>query len=83
MESKKRLIKGCLLPKVGIPKPEIPKSGERPKRDDDKLRAASGGSSDATSNASFPLEARQHQRNLDVTSDVTLSCCCCPSAGAD
>ena len=38
------------------------------------------------SKASFPLhntEARQHQGNLDVTSDVVLSCCCCPSAGAD
>ena len=36
----------------------------------------------------FPLhntEARQHQGNLDVTSDVVLSCCCCccPSAGAE
>ena len=43
-------------------------------------------SSDATSKASFPLhdtEARQHQGNLDVTSDVVLSCCCCPSAGAE
>ena len=51
-----------------------------------QLRASSGGSSDATSKASFPLhnaEARQHQGNLDVTSDVVLSCCCCPSAGAD
>ena len=27
--------------------------------------------------------ARQHQGNLDVTSDVVLSCCCFPSAGAD
>ena len=51
-----------------------------------QLRASSGGSSDATSKASFPLhntETRQHQGNLDVTSDVVLSCCCCPSAGAD
>ena len=51
-----------------------------------QLRASSGGSSDATSIDSFPLhntEARQHQGNLDVTSDVVLSCCCCPSAGAD
>ena len=51
-----------------------------------QLRASSGGSSDATSKASFPLqntEARQHQGNLDVTSDVVLSCCCCPSAGAN
>ena len=52
-----------------------------------QLRASSGGSSDATSKASFPLhntEARQHQGNLDVTSDVILSyCCCCPFAGAD
>ena len=52
-----------------------------------QLRASSGGSSDATSKASFPLhntEARQHRGNLDVTSDVVLSCCCCcPSAGAD
>ena len=56
-----------------------------------QLRASSGGSSDATSKASFPLhntEARQHQGNLDVTSDVVLSCCCCcccccPSAGAE
>ena len=50
-----------------------------------QLRASSGGSSDATSKASFPLhntEARQHQGNLDVTSDGVLSCCCCPSAGA-
>ena len=42
-----------------------------------QLRASSGGSSDARSKASFPLyntEARQHQRNLDVTSDVVLSC---------
>ena len=23
------------------------------------------------------------EANLDVTSDVVLSCCCCPSAGAD
>ena len=41
-----------------------------------------------TSKASFPLhntEARQQQWDLDVTSDVLLSCCCCccPSAGAD
>ena len=52
----------------------------------------SSGSSDATSKTSFPLhntETRQHQGNLDVTSDVVLSCCCCccccccPSAGAD
>ena len=59
-----------------------------------QLRASSGGSSDATSEASFPLhntEARQQQGNLDVTSDVVLSCCCCcccyccccPSAGAE
>ena len=51
-----------------------------------QLRASSGESSDATSKASFPLhntEARQHQGNLDVTSYVVLSCCCCPSAGAD
>ena len=56
-----------------------------------QLRASSGGSSDATSKASFPLhntEARQHQRNFDVTADVILSCCCCcccccPSAGAE
>ena len=49
------------------------------------MRASSGGSSDATSKASFPLhntEARQHQGNSDITSDVVLSCCC-PSAGAD
>ena len=35
-----------------------------------QLRASSGGSSDATSKASFPLhntEARQHQGNLDVS----------------
>ena len=51
-----------------------------------QLKASSGGSSDATSKASCPLhntEARQHQGNLDVTSDVVLSCCCCPSTGAD
>ena len=51
-----------------------------------QLRASSGESSDATSKTYFPLhntEARQHQGNLDVTSDVFLSCCCCPSAGAE
>ena len=33
----------------------------------------------------FTMQKRvQHQGNLDVTSDVVLSCCwCCPSAGAD
>ena len=51
-----------------------------------QLRASSGGSSDATSKASFPLhntEVRQQQGNLDVLSAVVLSCCCCPSAGAE
>ena len=51
-----------------------------------QLRASSDGSSDATSKASFPLhntEAQQNQGNLDVTSDVVLSCCCCPSADAE
>ena len=28
-------------------------------------------------------ETRQHQGNLDVASDVVLSCCCCPFPGAD
>ena len=32
----------------------------------------------------FTIQKRQHQGNLDVTSDVVLSCCCCcPSTGAD
>ena len=51
-----------------------------------QLRASSGGSSDVRSKASFPLhntEARQHQGHLDVTSDVVLNCCYCPSAGVE
>ena len=59
---------------------------ERPQARRRQLRASSDGSSDATSKASFPLrntEARQHQGNVDVTSDVVLSYRCCPSAGAE
>ena len=59
---------------------------ECPKPRRRQLRASFGGSSDATFKTDFPphnTETRQHQGNLDVTANVVLTCCCCPSAGAE
>ena len=61
--------------------PPVP-GGVAPKFGSEKVSRYTGVSQLQLRVSRYTVQLR-HQGNLDVTSDVVLSCCCCPSAGAE